>query len=46
MNAPRDVSYEEGLLPLPSERLITAGEKLDSFTDRQWLLLKGASKGC
>ena len=40
MNAPRDVSYEEGLLHMPSLRLITASEKSDTFTDRLGLLFE------
>jgi hypothetical protein len=33
-------------MPLPSLRLITAGEKSESFTDRPGHLMKGTLKGC
>lgn len=34
------------VLPQPSPRLITAGEKSDTFTDRLGLPVKGTLKGC
>lgn len=43
---PSQINSKQVVLPLPSLRLITAGEKSDSFTDRQVLLMKGTLKGC